>query len=796
MTGLTQDLRYGLRILAKNPGFTTIAVLTLALGIGANTALFSVVDAVLLRSLPYAHMQELIALKGGQSWPDLSDIQQQAHSIDKIGAFAVWQFDLVGKGEPRLVDGALVSLDLFPALGARAQSGRVFSTPDDLIGGARVAVVSHRFWQDALGARADAIGSAVTLSGNPYTIVGVMPADFRLPTGSADVYVPFRVGYPEAAPYRGVHMQTAIARLRDRVSLAQAQEDLNVIADGLAKAHPDENRDRRYIAISLQSRFLGDIRPALMMLFAATAVVLLIASANFANLLLSKTARRRQEIAVRMALGAAKTRVMRQLVTESVLLALLGGVAGVLLAYWAQHALAVLKPKNLANVPAFAIDARVLGFALAISLLSGCIFGLLPAIELNASGNLRERMSAAQGKLAARLRQSLIIGELALSLMLLCGAGLLLRSLWHVQDIDPGFNPNGVLTGHIWLQQKQYDATEAQDRFFSQLDESLNSIPGVESAALISEMPLSGNIITHNFLVNGHPRPLEGAEPEAATNLISPGYFHTMEIPMISGRAFSNADREGSAPVAIINQSMSRQFFAGEDPLGKQIRYAREKTPHWLTIVGVVADTKDFGLDEDEAPAIYTPVQQKQEPWRRYSFMVLRTRSGDAMSLSAGMKHAVWNLNSQVPVMPITPLSRMLEQSLSPRRINTMLLVIFAGTALLLAIIGLYGVISYAIAQRTREIGVRMALGARREDVVLMVFREGLNLSIAGVALGCAASVVSARLISSLLFKVKPLDIVSFVAASAVLVVTALLASLIPARRASSVDPVQALRHE
>jgi putative ABC transport system permease protein len=796
---LMQDLRYGMRILLKNPGFTTIAVLTLALGIGANTALFSVVDAVLLRSLPYPHIEELIALKGGQSWPDLSDIRQQAHSIDKLGAFAVWQFDLVGKGEPRLIDGALVSLDLFPALDAHAQTGRVFSTPDDLIGGARVAVVSHRFWQDTLGARADAIGSAVTLSGNPYTIIGVMPVDFRLPTGAADVFVPFRVGYPEAAPYRGVHMQTAIARLRPGSSMAQMQAELNVIGEGLAKAHPDENRDRRYTAVSLQSRFLGNVRPAILMLFTATGVVLLIASANFANLLLSKTARRRQEIAIRMALGAAKIRVVRQLVTESVLLALLGGGAGLLLAYWAQHTLAMLKPKDLANVPPFSIDARVLAFAIGVSLLTGCIFGLLPAIELNASshgGSLRERMSTAHGKLAARLRQSLIVGELALSLVLLCGAGLLIRSLWQVQGIDPGFNPSGVLSGHIWLQQKQYDGTEAQNRFFSQLEENLNSIPGIESAALVSELPLSGNNISHNFLVNGHPRPLEGAEPEAATNVISPGYFHTMEIPMIAGRAFSNADREGSTPVAIINQSMVRQFFPGEDPMGKQIRYARERTPRWMTIVGVAADTKDLGLDEDEGPAIYTPVLQKQEQWRRYSFLVLRTRNGDPMSLAAGMKQAVWKLNSQVPVTPISPLSRMLDQSLSPRRINTMLLAIFAGTALLLAIIGLYGVISYAIAQRTREIGVRMALGARREDVVLMVFREGLQLSVAGVILGCTASLLSARLMSSLLFNVKPLDILTFVAASATLVITALLASLIPARRAAGVDPVKALRYE
>ena len=798
MDTLLQDLRYAVRILTKNPAFTLIAVLTLALGIGANTALFSVVNAVLLRPLPYVHPEQLYALKGGQSWPDLYDIQQQAHSLDKIGAYAPWQFDLVSTGEPKLVDAALVSLDLFPVLGVNAQSGRTFASADDLIGGAHVAVVSDLFWKENLSARADVVGSAVTLSGNSYTVIGVMPSDFKLPTGTAEIYVPFRVGYPEAAPYRGVHMQSAVVRLRPEATLSQAQAELDVIANVLAKAHPDENRDRKYVAVSLRDRITGNIRPALLMLFAATVVVLLIASANFANLLLSKTARRRQEIAVRMALGAARMRLVRQLITESTLLALLGGVAGLVFAYWGQRALVILKPKDLANIPPFAIDASVLAFAIGVSLLTGCIFGLLPTIELNTAGggSIRQSITVAQGRFANRLRQALIVGELALSLVLLCGAGLLLRSLWRVQGVNPGFNPDGVVVSHIWLKQKQYDSVEPQNRFFAELVENLRRIHGAESVSLITELPLSGNYISHNFLINGKPRPPEGTEPDAATNLVTSDYFKTMQIPLLAGRTFTDADREGAPPVAIINESMAKQFFAGENPIGKEVRYARQKTPYWMTIVGVVGDTKDLGLDEDEGPAIYTPMMQKQEQWRRYAFLALRAKGGDPLALVPEMKQAVWSLNSQVPVTSVFLESYLLEQSIGPRRINTMLLIIFAATALLLAVIGLYGVISYAMAQRTREIGIRMALGARRGDVLSMVFGEGLRLALIGVALGCLGALGSAKLISSLLFNVKPLDAVSFIGGSIVLVLTALLATLIPARRAASVDPVVALRYE
>jgi putative ABC transport system permease protein len=798
MHDLASDVRYALRLLRKNPGFTLIAVLTLALGVGANTALFSVVNAVLLRSMPYPHRENLTSFRGGHSWPDLYDIQQQARSVEKIGAFSSWQFDLVGKGEPRLVDAALVSLDLFPALGVQAQMGRVLTSADDLINGPRVIVVSDRFWRNQLGGRGDVVGSALSLTGNTYTVVGVMPGNFRLPAGDADIFVPFRVGYPEAAPYRGVHMHSAVLRLRESATPPQTQGELDSIAKVLAQQHPEENRDRRFVLLSLQQKFIGDTRPAVLMLFAATGVVLLIASANFANLLLSRSVRRRQEIAVRMALGASRLRLARQLLSESSLLALLGGAAGLLLAYWGVHALSALKPKNLASIPPFAIDGSVLGFALLVSVLTGCLFGLLPALELDlgADGSLARERSATQGRFSSRARQALIVGELALSLVLLCGSGLLLRSLSQVQNVNPGFNGNGLLTGHVWLQTSKYPTGKEQNPFFAQLDQNLKNIPGVESAALVSELPLSGNFISHNVVIEGKPTGPVGSEPDAGTDLISSDYFRTFQIPVLAGRAFTDADREGAPWVTIINQTMARQFFPGEDPLGKRVRFARGKNLPWMTIVGMVADTKDLGLDEETAPMLYEPMLQRQEDWRRYATIVLRSRTQDPFSLAPEMKRAVWQLESDLPVTSIFLESQLLESSTGPRRLNTILLAVFAGTALLLAVIGLYGVISYATAQRTREIGVRIALGATRENVIGLVFRDGLRLALLGVAIGSVAALFAARLISSMLFQVKPFDVFTFATGPTVLILTALAATLVPARRAAGVDPVIALRHE
>jgi putative ABC transport system permease protein len=798
METLLYDLRFGVRMLRKNPAFTTVAVLTLALGIGANTAIFSVVNAVLLRPLPYANPHELITFRSSQSWPDLYDIQQQDRSLEKIGAFANWQFDLLGKGEPEQIQAALVSLDLFDVLGVPPASGRTFSSPDDQPSGARVVVVSHGFWQRKLGGDPGAIGRSLILTGNTYTIAGVMPAGFRLPSGEAEIWVPFRAGYPEAAQARGVHVQYAIARLNPNVTMVQAQGELDAIAKRLGQLYPDENRGRRYIAMPLQQRVAGNIRPALLVLFGAVGLVLLIASLNFANLLLAKASTRTAEAQLRAALGATPGRLVRQFLTESLLISLLGGIAGLALGYYGVTLLLLLKPQDLPAIAAITIDRSVLLFTLGISLLTGCLFGLFPILQVilpSSSVGLKSgKMVSWQSRTTVRLRQMMVVGELAISLMLLCCAGLLIRSLWRLQSTDSGFNLQGVTTARVWLPQDRYAEIAQQNRFFTQLEEQVSRVPGVQSAALVTELPLSGNHIPHNFVIAGRAPLAVGTEPEADTNLVSPAYFSTLQIPLRQGRFFNAADREGAPLVAIVNDAMARQYFGKETPLGTQLYFARDEKHTRFTIVGVVGDVKESGPDQDAEPTIYAPIMQKQEPWRRWAAIVVR--SGEMPAISQSIKNSAWAVDPQIPVNKIAPLADLLADSMAPRRFNTVLLVIFAAAALLLAMVGIYGVISYTVTQRTQEIGVRIALGASTLNVSWMVLRQGLGMAALGILLGVAGSLAAGRLLVTLLFGVGARDLATFLATAVLLTIVALLATYIPARRAAKVDPMVALRYE
>jgi putative ABC transport system permease protein len=798
---LFQDIRYGARLLRKNPTFTLVAVLTLALGIGANSAIFSVVYAVILRPLPYAHPEELVSIRGGQSWPDLDDFRRQNHTLKSLGAFWPSQYDLLTDNrEPEQIEGAMISFDLFDTLGVPPELGRTFSATDDVPGGPRVVVLGHAFWRDRYAADPNAIGKMIRLGDSAYQIIGVMPQNFWLPGGEGQFFVPFRIGYSEAAAERGVHAQYAIARMRPGVTRAQLQADIDSIAAELAKLYPAENRDRRFPVLALQERVVGRVRTPVLILFGAVGLVLLIASLNFANLLLAKASARKEEIQIRAALGASPSRLVRQFLTESVMLSLLGGVVGLGFAYFALRALLLLEPGDIPRLASISIDLPVLFFCLALALVTGVLFGLLPVLSvLRANSNLQVRTgvaAAGQSAFTSRLRQSLIVVEFTVALVLLCGAGLLLRSMSRLNAVDSGFDPNGLMTARIMLQAKKYETLESQARFFAALEQRLQQIPGAEQAGLVSELPMSNRYIPHNVVFNGRPPVLEGTEPDVLTNLVSPSFFGAMRTPLLSGRVFDSNDRAGSAPVAIINDAMAARYYPGEDPLGKQIAFARGPSPQrqWMTIVGVVGNIRDFGPDQEEEPTLFTPMQQKVEFWRRWTGIVVR--GSDAAQLPSGVKQAVWAIDPEIPVTKITPMTSLVASSLSQRRFTTLLLILFAATALALAMIGIYGVIAYSVIQRTREIGVRIALGAQRGDVLWIVLRQAIMLGLVGVALGTIGSLFATRALQSLVFGVTPRDPATFISVALLLLTVAIIAAVIPALRATRIDPTSALRAE
>lgn len=799
METLLQDLHYGTRMLAKSPAFTLVAVLTLALGIGANTAIFSVLNGVLLRPLPYPQPDRLISLDGGQSRPDLEDFQRQSHTISALGGFADWSFDLLGKAEPEQVKADLVSLNLFQALGVAPALGRVLSEQDDLLGGAPVVVLSHHFWMQRLGADPRVIGHSLNLTGKSYTVVGVMPATFALPRGQAEIFVPMRVGYPEAANERGVHFQYAIGRLAPNASRQQAQAEVDAIGKRLGEMYPEENRDRHFSVVSLHERVVRNVRGTLLLLLGAVGFVLVIASANFANLLLARAAARREEVQTRLALGAAPLRLVRQLLTESLLLGWIGGVVGLGFAFLLLQLLLAAKPKQLPSLANISLDLNVLGFAVLVSSVVGVLFGLFPAIDVVGAAKrsgIQQRIAEAKQSRSNLFRQTLIVSEVGLCVMLLCGSGLLIRSLLGLQNVSPGFEPAGVLTAQLWLRENHYHDIAPQDRLLTNVLDGVQHLPRVQSASLVTELPLSANHLSHDFIIAGRPPIPVGSEPDAETNLISPEYFQTMQVPLLKGRTFTKDDRIGSPLVAIINESMARQFWKGEEPLGARIRYARGRDMVWMTVVGVVADVRANGLDQPDDPTIYTPIFQKQEEWRRWATIAVRSSGPQPMQLAQAVKQKVWTFDSQIPLVEIQPMSWYLEESLAERRFNTLLLGVLAAVSLALAMTGVYGVISYTVAQRTREFGIRMALGAMTSDLLRMVLVGALRIIVTGAAIGFIAALLVTRLLSGLLFGVTSRDPLTFSGTALLLLIVGLFAAIVPARRASKVDPLVALRYE
>jgi putative ABC transport system permease protein len=798
METLLKDIRYGIRSLLKRPAFTVVAVVTLALGIGANTAIFSVINAVLLRPLAYDQPDQLVTFRSNQSVPDLADVIAATHTFNGLGGEVLSPLDYTAGAEPIQFQIGQVTGGYFETLGVKAQRGRYIVPDDDKNGGPFVVVLSNALWRRQFGGDEQIVGKTIPLSGNAYTVIGVMPAGFNSPRDNAEAWTPVHVSNPLAANFRGVHFLRTYGRLAPGTTIAQAGSEMRLIDQQLATQYPADNKNRATALIPLHERVVGQSRSALLVLFAAVCLVLLIACANFANLLLARAAERSREIVIRTALGAGRWRLIRQLLTESVLISLAGGAVGVLIAWWGTSLLVALKPENLPRLQEIGVDARVFAFTFGLSLLTGVIFGLLPAWTASRAGvseSLKEGgRSATAGRAHQRVRNTFVVVELAIALILLVGAGLLVKTFWKLRNVDPGFNTEHLLTMRVELPEARYKEVDQQTRFRTQALAGINSLPGVQ-AAMISELPLSGDSLNHDFVIEGRPPIAPGDEPSLETRSVLGDYFHVLQIPLRAGRDFGAQDLDDKAPpVGIANETMVRQYFPNEDPLGKRVRFVRNPQVEWITIVGVVGDVKHFGLDLPEQPALYSPYTQINA-WKRWMTFAVRTQA-DRAAMAQAAKQQIWKVDAQLPITRVHTMDEVSAASFAARRFNMLLLTIFSGLALMLAAVGVYGVMSYAVTQRTQEIGIRMALGAQMGDVRRLVMKSGLVLAAIGVAVGLGGAFALTRLMTSLLFAVEPTDKAIFAIVSVCLVLTALIACYLPARRATKVDPLVALRYE
>jgi len=796
---LLQDLLFALRMLRKNPGFTVVAGLTLALGIGANTAIFSVIDSVLLSLLPYPEPQQLIVTKQNDSLQNVIDIQRQTHTLSQGGGVNIEAMDYTGGTEPVQILAAYVDAGLLETLGVPPMLGRIIAPDEDVRGGPRNIVVSYHFWQDFLSSDPHALGKTIPLSGNNYAVIGVMPAGFALPREHADVFVSLWVAYPEAAPYRGVHFMRTYWRLKPGMALSQAQAEMSTIDRRLAEQYPNTERDRETLLVPLHQWLTGDVRPALLVLFGAVGLVLLIACANFAGLLMARAIARQQEFAIRASLGAGRSRLIRQALTESGILAIIGGAAGLLLAKWGMGFLVSLKPAELERFSGIQMDAHVFLFVFGISLLTGAVFGLMPAwsaARADAAESLRDgARGSTAGPFSQVLRQLLVSVEFALALILLVGAGLLIKGFSRLRSVNPGFNPANVMTMHLQLPATRYAEIPRQTEFRRQVLVRLNSLPGVD-AAMVTDIPLGGNYLSHSFVIDGRPPVPVGAEPETQTLSVMGDYFRVMQVPIRAGRGFTAMDREGQPLVAVVNEEMVRKFFPHENPLGARIDWSRREGPHqWMTVIGVAQDVKHSGLNQPVDPAVYAPFPQSDEAWRRWMTLAIRT-PGASAELIEDVKKQVWSVDSQIPVSEVHSMEDLMGVSLAQQRFNMLLLGLFAALALILATVGIYGMMAYRVGQRMHEIGIYIALGAQRRDVLRLVLSDGAKLAFFGIAMGIAGAIALTRVMTSLLFEVKPTDPETFAVVATLLAIVALAACYVPTRRAMRVDPVVALRYE
>jgi putative ABC transport system permease protein len=803
MEALRQDLLYAFRTLGRSPGFSIAIILILAISIGANTAIFSFVNGVLLTSLPFREPESLVVL--GETNPEkatrisavsprnLEDWQKQSKTLEQFGAWRDWSFRITTNEGRIPVSAGIASPELFAALALNPVVGRLFLPDDNQRGHDNVVLISYRYWQSNFGGDPGVAGQSVTLDNKSFTIIGVLPNSLQtLGIGRFDIWAPVSVD-PDQYLERYVRNRRVYARLRPGISIKEAQAEMNTISDQLSTQYPKDNAGYLITITSLQDSQTGEVRPALLVFFAAVGFVVLIACANVANLLLARSTGRRKEFAIRTALGATRAALVRQFLSEAVVLAVVGGLIGVLLAIWLVDLFVALNPGNIPRINEVKIDLRVAAFALSLSISTGMIFGLAPALvssRVNLVQHLKEGQRSSVIGPGRRLRSLLVISQVALALALMVGAGLLGRSFLHLITLRPGFNPEKLLTIQLFIPREKYKKGDAVSDFYDRVSEELRTIPGVQSVGATSAGPQFGGFEPVDYLVEGESAPTSGEYPRARYYNIGPDYFRTMQIPLLAGREFNERDTPSSPQVALINQTMARRSFPDDDVPGKRIMLVRENQA--LEIIGVVGDVKRFEVDAVVEPEIYYPYTQRV---RGASYFVVRTDS-DPASFIPTVRSRVLSLDSDVLVSNVATVDKLVSNALRAPRFNSALIGAFAVLALLLASFGLYAVISYSVSQRTHEIGVRMTVGADQSDILKLVVGNGMLLTLIGIALGLVLSLALTRLMMSLLFEVSVTDPLTFGGIAFLLTAVSLLACYVPARRATRIDPMTALRHE
>ena len=804
-----QDVRFGLRMLRKNPGFTVVAVLTLALGIGANAAIFSVVDAVLLRPLAYNDADRLVTIlhygTGPISPANYLDYRDQSASYAAMAAAEYWSPNLTAVQSPEHLIGLRVTQNTLPLLGVRPQLGRLFADGEDRAGSDHEVILSYGLWQRRFSGDTSALGKTIILDGSSYSIVGVMPADFHFApfwATHAELWAPLSL--EARAHSRDGNSLRLFARLKPGVTLDHARAEMAAITARLETEYPGTNTDIQ--VVPLKEKVVGNVQTPLLILLGAVGFVLLIACANVAHMLLARASARQKEIAVRTALGARRSRVARQVLTENALLASLGGVLGLLLAIAGTRALVSLSPAELPRVESVTIDGRVVLFLFAITALTTVVFGLVPALQssnVNLTDALKETGRATtEGPQRSRLRNFLVASEFALALALLVAAGLMIRSFSALESIDPGFNPHGVLSMVVPVAGSKEADPGRRAVFYREMLDRVRALPGVESAAGINHLPIAGDLWDRTFIIEGRPLPDPNHTPDAVYRIVTPGYFQTMNIPVVRGRDFAPTDNSGAPPVVVVNERLAQRYWPNENPIGQHIAIDTKPAPQWITVVGVTKDVAEHDWAAKTAPELYLAAFQAPDFLgtqgsgnSSYITLVLRT-NGDPAVLTSSVKSAIWSLDPDLPISSVLTMDDVIAQANAQPRFEMLLLAVFATVALLLAGVGIYGVMSYAVSRRTHEIGVRISLGASRRNVLLLVMKQATVLAIAGLSAGLALALFFARLMTKLVYGISPTDPITFVSVAALLFIVALLACYVPARRAMRVDPVSAMRCE